>query len=69
MKNRVTCINVPNYGKWKIGNDYKIAKVTEDEVLIRDGKNERKNFSIDKESRYYVGNFFNITKEDLSNDK
>lgn len=66
--NRVTCIKVPNYGKWKIGDDYKISKVTDDEILIRDGKNERKNFSTDEESRYYVGNFFNISKEDITHE-
>lgn len=57
---RLICRVVPSYGKWYVGGSYKVAKVTETEVLIRDAKNERKNFSLDSNNFYYVFNFFSI---------
>ena len=52
------CYMPPGYGKWHLGDRYGIAKITEDEVLVRDAKNERKNFSLDERSHYYVGHYF-----------
>lgn len=55
---RIVCVRAPMYGKWYTGKVYKIYKVLEDRVLVRDEKNERKDFALDSSSRYFIFNYF-----------
>lgn len=59
---RVTCTLPPGYGKWRVNGTYKVDKVSieDQEIVIRDEKNERKNFSLDKDSNYFAGNYFKV---------